>query len=70
VVDLYEGSPYGWPAWGCVTPDQSSVKFVAVCTRVAWFSHKSGGLNAHLLPEVLVNTDTHLDLFDSESEDA
>ena len=39
-------------------------------TRVAWFSHKSGGSNAHLLPEVLVNTDTHLDLFDSESEDA
>ena len=37
---------------------------------VAWFSHKSGGSNAHLLPEVPVNTDTHLDLFDSESEDA
>ena len=41
-----------------------------MCTRVAWFSHKSGGSNAHLLPEVLVNTDTHLDLFDSETEDA
>ena len=27
--------------------------------------HKSGGSNAHLLPEVLINTDTHLDLFDS-----
>ena len=39
-------------------------------TRVGWFSHKSGVSNAHLLPEVLVNTDTHLDLFDSESEDA
>ena len=24
----------------------------------------------HLLPEVLIKTDTHLDLFDSESEDA
>ena len=24
----------------------------------------------HLLPEVLINTDTHLDLFDSESKDA
>ena len=48
----------------------ATVKFVAVCTRVAWFSHKSGVSNAHLLPEVLVNTDTHLDLFDSESEDA
>ena len=43
---------------------------VTVCTRVAWFSHKSGGSNAHLLPEVLVYTDTHLDLFDSGSEDA
>ena len=49
----------------------ATVKFVAVCARVAWFSHKSGGFNAHLiLPEVLINTDTHLDLFDSESEDA
>ena len=32
--------------------------------------HKSGGSNAHLLPEVLINTDTHLDLFASESKDA
>jgi hypothetical protein len=46
------------------------VKLVAVCTRVAWFSHKSGGFLAHDLPEVLVSTDAHLDLFDSESEDA
>jgi hypothetical protein len=46
------------------------VKLVAVCTRVAWFSHKSGVFLAHDLPEVLVNTDAHLDLFDSESEDA
>jgi hypothetical protein len=37
---------------------------------VAWLSHKSGGYLAHDLPEVQVNTDTHLDLFDSESEDA
>jgi hypothetical protein len=33
------------------------VKLVAVCTRVAWFSHKSGGFLAHDLPEVLVNAD-------------
>ena len=46
------------------------MKFAAVCTKVAWFSHKTGGSNPHLLPEVLVNTDTHLDMFDSESEDA
>ena len=32
--------------------------------------HSASTSNAHLLPEVLVNTDTHLDLFDSESEDA
>ena len=62
--------------WGglgrLLSPDMvyATVKFVAVCTKVAWFSHKSGGSNAHLLPEVLVNTDTHLDLLDSESEDA
>ena len=48
----------------------ATVKFVAVCTRVAWFSRKSGGSNVHLLPEVLINTDTHLDMFDSESENA
>jgi hypothetical protein len=30
----------------------------------------SGGSLAHDLPEVLVNTDAHLDLFDSQSEDA
>ena len=42
-----------------------------MCSRVAWFSHKSGDISAHLLPEVLVrNTDTHLNLFDSESGDA
>ena len=38
---------------------------IRICTRPG-----SGGSNAHLLPEVLVNTDTHLDLFDSESEGA
>ena len=48
----------------------ATVKLVAVCTRVAWFSHMSGGSKVHLLPEGLVNTDTHLDLLDSESEDA
>ena len=34
------------------------------------FSYKSGGSNPHLLPEILVDTDTYLDLFDTESEDA
>jgi hypothetical protein len=55
-----------------LSPDMvvAMVKLVAVCTRVAWFSHQSGGFLAHDLPEVLVNTDAHLDLFDSESEDA
>ena len=47
----------------------ATLKF-AVCTRVAWFSHKSGGPNAHLLPEVLLDTYPHLHLSDSESEDA
>jgi hypothetical protein len=55
-----------------LSPDMvvAMVKLVAVCTRVAWLSHKSGGFLAHDLPEVLVNTDAHLDLFDSESKDA
>jgi hypothetical protein len=56
-----------------LSPDMvvAMVKLVAVCNRVAWFSHvKSGVPLAHDLPEVLVNTDAHLDLFDSESEDA
>ena len=48
----------------------ATVKLVAVCTRVAWISQKSGGSSVHLLPEVLVNTYTHLDLFDSEAEAA
>ena len=43
---------------------------VAVCTRVAWLSHQCGGPTAHLLPEVLLNTDTYLYLFDSESDHA
>ena len=25
VVRLYEGCPYGWPAWGCVTPVHQGV---------------------------------------------
>jgi hypothetical protein len=33
-------------------------------------SFKSGGFLAHALPEVLINTYAHLDVFDSESEDA
>ena len=48
----------------------ATVKFVAVCTRVAWFFHQCGGPTAHLLPEVFLNIDTHLDLFDSESDHA
>ena len=48
----------------------NSEVYCCVLPGSAWFFHKSGGSNAHLLPEVLVNTDTHLDMFDSESEDA
>jgi hypothetical protein len=48
-----------------LSPDMvvATVKLVAVCTRVAWFTHKSGASLAHGLPEALVNTDAHLDLF-------
>ena len=58
----------------------ATLKFVAVCTRVAWFSQKSGCSYAHPLPEVSANTDTqcntqckytgNADLFDSVSGDA
>ena len=40
----------------------AAVKLVAVCTSVAWFSHKSQRgrhANALFIPEVLVNTDSH-----------
>jgi hypothetical protein len=47
----------------------AGVKLVAACARVAWSCHESGDFGvAAELPDVLVNTDAHLDLFDSESE--
>ena len=33
-------------------------------------SHEVGVSNARIIPEVLLDTDTRLDLFDSESEEA
>ena len=49
--------------WVC-----AAVKFVAVCTRVAWSCHQSGGSDVPVhIPTVLL-IDQHLDLFDSESE--
>jgi hypothetical protein len=68
-------APYAqfWNLLGrLLSPDMvvAMVKLVAVCTSVAWFSHKSGEFLAHDVPEVLVNTDAHLEIFDSDSEDA
>ena len=47
-------------ATGCV-PLSALVKYVAVCVRVCWYCHQSGGTDVVDLPDIL-------DLFDSESE--
>ncbi len=44
------------------------VKFVALCVRVCWSCHRSGGSDVVDIPEVFLNPDDYLDLFDSESD--
>ena len=46
----------------------SIVKFVALCVRVCWSCHRSGGTDVIEIPEVVLNPDDYLDLFDSESD--
>jgi hypothetical protein len=46
----------------------SVVKFVAQCVRVCWSCHRSGGTDIVDIPEVILDPDHYLDLFDSESD--
>ena len=41
---------------------------VAVCVRVCWYCHQSGGTDVVDLPDILLPAGQYLDLFDSESE--
>ena len=54
-------------ATGCV-PLSALVKYVAVCVRVCWYCHQSGGTDVVDLPDILLPAGQYLDLFDSESE--
>ena len=54
-------------ATGCV-PLSALVKYVAVCVRVCWYCHQSGGTYVVDLPDILLPAGQYLDLFDSESE--
>ena len=44
------------------------VKYVAVCVRVCWYCHQSGGTDVVDLPDILLPAGQYLDMFDSESE--
>ena len=44
------------------------VKYVAVCVRVCWYCHQSGGTDVVDFPDILLPAGQYLDLFDSESE--
>ena len=54
-------------ATGCV-PLSALVKYVAVCVRVCWYCHQSGGTDVVDLPDILLPAGQYLDLFASESE--
>ena len=49
-------------------PLSGLVKFVAVCVRVCWYCHQSGGIDVVDLPDVLLPEGQYLDMFDSESD--
>ena len=49
-------------------PLSALVKYVAVCVRVCWYCHQSGGTDVVDLPDILLPAGQYLDLFDSESE--
>ena len=54
-------------ATGCV-PLSALVQYVAVCVRVCWYCHQSGGTDVVDLPDILLPAGQYLDMFDSESE--
>ena len=49
-------------------PLSALVKYVAVCVRVCWYCHQSGGTDVVDLPDILLPAGQYLDMFDSESE--
>ena len=51
----------------CV-PLSALVKYVAVCVRVCWYCHQTGGTDVVDLPDILLPAGQYLDMFDSESE--
>jgi len=42
--------------------------WVAICVRVCWHCHQSGGTDVVDLPDVLLPDGQYLDMFDSESD--
>ena len=50
-----------------LSPPWSSL-LVAVCVRVCWYCHQSGGTDVVELPDVLLPEAHCLDMFDSESD--
>ena len=60
---------HGWSTHGSAVHHLSAlVKYVAVCVRVCWYCHQSGGTDVVDLPDILLPAGQYLDLFDSESE--
>jgi hypothetical protein len=52
---------------GCVSV-YTLVKFVAICVRVCWSCHRCGGSDVVDIPEVVLNPNDYLDMFDSDSD--
>jgi hypothetical protein len=48
-------------------PPPVLVNYVAVCVRVCWSCHRSGGTDVVAIPDVFLPADAYLDMFDSES---
>jgi hypothetical protein len=43
-------------------------RHVAVCVRVCWTCHRSGGTDVVDVPDVFLPADAYLDMFHSESD--
>jgi len=49
-------------------PHRAVVKVVALCVRVGWSCHRAGGSDVVEFPEVVLDPDQYLDMFDSDSD--
>ena len=56
------------PPLAVCVPPSALVKYVAVCVRVCWYCHQSGGTDEVDLPDILLPAGQYLDMFDSESD--